>query len=110
MEDAAPSADKPKRRRASRKSAFARQMREKGYLTCTEVVGRVEVHKTTLYRWIREGLVEALDFNGAYYVKWDSIVSHLGDVAKALGLTGDIAKDLEEGEDAGSNGANGHGR
>ena len=102
MEEAAPS-ENPQRRRASRKSAFSRQMREKGYLTCTEIVERVHVHNTTLYRWIRENLVEALDFNGAYYVKWGSVVAHLGDVAQALGLTGDIGADLGE-ADAGSNG------
>lgn len=80
-------------------------MREKGYLTCTEVVERVHVHPTTLYRWIRENLVEALDFNGAYYVLWTSVVAHLGDVATALGLVGDIDRDLREGADGGSNGA-----
>jgi DNA invertase Pin-like site-specific DNA recombinase len=93
MEEAA-AAGSLKRRRASRKSAFARQMREKGYLTTTEVVEKIQVHKTTLYRWIREGLVEALDFNGAYYVRWTSVIEHLGEVAQALGLT----RELEEGK------------
>lgn len=88
------------RRRASRKSAFARQMREHGYLTCTEVVQRVHVHKTTLYRWIRDGLVVAEDCTGAYYVEWASVVSHLAGAAKILQLTGDIDADMASGSTA----------
>lgn len=79
-----------RRQRARPDSKLTAKMRDKGYLLSTEVAKRIGVHKATLYRWIKEGVVEALDFNGAYYIKWESVVSHLGEVANVLGFTPDI--------------------
>lgn len=77
---------KEPRRRARPDSELTRKLRNKGYLLCTEVAKKVGVHKATLYRWIRDGVVKALDFNGAYYVDWSSVVEHMGKVAKVLEL------------------------
>ena len=79
-----------KKQRARPDSILTMKMRDKGYLLSTEVAERVGVHKATLYRWIKEGFVEALDFNGAYYVRWDSVVKHMGEVADVLGLTCEV--------------------
>jgi excisionase family DNA binding protein len=61
-------------------------MRAKGFLLCTEVAELVGIHKTTVYRWVRDGRVRAKDFSGAYYVEWGSVLEHLGEVADVLGL------------------------
>jgi excisionase family DNA binding protein len=61
-------------------------MQDKGYLLCTRAAQKVGVHKATLYRWVRDGHVKAVDFNGAYYVDWESVKSHLGQVAKIIEL------------------------
>jgi excisionase family DNA binding protein len=71
----------------SRDSAVVQRMRERGYVPSTEAAGRVGVHKSTLYRWIRDRRVEAVDFNGAYFIRWNSVVEHLGEAGKVLGLT-----------------------
>lgn len=76
--------------RARLDSPLTGRMRTKGYLMCTEVAEKVGVHKATLYKWIKDNRVEAVDFNGAYYVKWASVVEHLGEVADVLGITGEI--------------------
>lgn len=73
--------------RARKDSRLTVNLRRRGYHLCSEVAQRLGVHKTTLYRWIRDGRIEALDFNGAYYVEWKSLVNHLGEVADVLGLT-----------------------
>lgn len=75
------------RRRARPESRLTQNMREKGFLTCTEVARRIGIHKATVYRWVKDGRVRAKDFSGAYYVEWASVVEHLGDVAEVLGLT-----------------------
>lgn len=75
--------------RARKDSRLTVNLRKRGYYLCSEVAQKLGVHKTTLYRWIRDGRIEALDFNGAYYVEWDSLVKHLGEVASVLGLTGE---------------------
>lgn len=76
--------------RARHDSPLTHRMRAKGYLMCTEVADKIGVHKATLYKWIKENRVEAVDFNGAYYVKWESVVKHMGEVADVLGLTAEI--------------------
>jgi hypothetical protein len=68
------------------KSKLTTQMREQGFLPCSEVAKKVGVHRATVYRWIRGGVVEHMDFSGAYYVKWSSVVQHLGRIANVLGL------------------------
>lgn len=74
------------RRRAKADSRLTRSMREKGFLLCTEVADLVGVHKATVYRWVRDGRVRAKDFSGAYYVEWESVLEHLGEIADVLGL------------------------
>lgn len=82
------------RRRATKESVMTWRMRREGYVTCREIAQRVGVHKATVYRWINDGLIESVDFNGAYYIKWDSVIRHLGAVAEILELTpkGSMAK------------------
>ena len=77
---------KQKKRRARPNSQLTHKMRAKGYLLATEVATRVGVHKATVYRWINDGIIEALDFNGAYYIKWSSVREHMGELADILGL------------------------
>ena len=77
--------------RARQDSPLTQRMRTKGYLMCTEVAAKIGVHKATLYKWIKENRVDAVDFNGAYYVKWSSVVAHLGDIAHVLGLTEEVS-------------------
>lgn len=67
-------------------SELARKLEERGYIKSVIAAKRVGVHRATLYRWIRNGSVEAVDLSGAYYVQWDSVVRHLGQVAEVLGL------------------------
>lgn len=81
---------KPRKQRARPDSKLTAKMRQKGYLLSTDVAARIGVHKATLYRWIKDGVVDALDFNGAYYIRWESVVAHLGEVANVLGFTPDI--------------------
>lgn len=73
--------------RARKDSRLTANLRKRGYRLCSEVAAIIGVHKTTLYRWIRDERIEAINFNGAYYVEWKSLVEHLGDVAGVLGLT-----------------------
>ena len=75
----------------SRDSAFVQRMRQRGYVPSTEAASRVGVHKSTLYRWIRDRRVVAVDFNGAYFIEWNSVVDHLGEAGKVLGLTKETA-------------------
>ena len=79
------------RRKAWPGSKLTRRMRDQGYRRVVEVADAAGVHRTTVYRWIKDGVVQALDFQGAYYVKWDSVVEHLGKVAEILGLVGEGA-------------------
>jgi len=74
------------KRRATKESTMTWRMRREGYVTCREVASRIGVHKATVYRWIGDGLIEAVDFNGAYYIRWDSVLKHLGPIAEVLGL------------------------
>ncbi len=87
---------KRRRQRARPDSKLTAKMQDKGYLLSTTVAKRIGVHKATLYRWIKDGVVEALDFNGAYYIKWESVVAHLGEVANVLGFTSDIDSGADE--------------
>jgi hypothetical protein len=73
--------------RARKDSRLTLNLRKRGYHLCSEVAATIGVHKTTLYRWIRNEHIDAISFNGAYYVEWKSLVEHLGDVAGVLGLT-----------------------
>lgn len=73
-------------------------MREKGYLPCTEVAGRVGIHKATVYRWVRDGRIRAKDLSGAYYVEWASVVEYLGEIAEVLGLTADVSDSGHNGD------------
>ena len=76
------------KRRASRPdSRLTREMELKGYWLSSKIAKKIGVHKATVYRWIRDGLVNSLDFNGAYYVEWNSVVEHLGQLAKILGIS-----------------------
>ena len=91
--------------RARKDSRLTVNLRKRGYHLCSEVAQRLGVHKTTLYRWIRDGRIEALDFNGAYYVEWNSLVKHLGAVANVLGLTGADDANAKAGPSNGKQGA-----
>ena len=66
-------------------TSLAAQMRTSGYISSTEVAAIIGKHKSTIYRWIKDGLVDAIDFNGAYYIQWASVIEHLGAVAAILG-------------------------
>lgn len=72
---------------ASPKSELSKKLRLEGYYPISEVAKRVGLHYSTIYRWVRENIVEHLDFGGAYYVKWTSVVDHLGTVAEILNLS-----------------------
>lgn len=63
------------------------KMRRAGYLRVGEVARAAGVHRATVYRWIHDNVVTHVDFRGAYYVKWSSVVRHLGEVANIIGLT-----------------------
>ncbi len=89
---AASAVQKQPRRRARPDSDLTKKLRDKGYMLCTEVAQKIGVHKATLYRWIRDGVVKALDFNGAYYVDWSSVVEHMGPVGKVLGIDKKMTK------------------
>ena len=86
------------RRRARPDSELTLKMRKQGYLLCTEVAKRVGVHKATVYRWIKDELATVVDHNGAYYVKWESVYDHMGDVAEIIGLARNVEdlKSLKE--------------
>ena len=74
-----------KRKRCARPdSVLTQKMQNEGYLLCTDAASRIGIHKATLYRWIRDGVVRAVDFNGAYFVEWGSVVDHMGEVAQIL--------------------------
>lgn len=77
----------PGKRRATKESTMTWRMRKEGYVTCREIASRIGVHKATVYRWVGDGLIEAVDFNGAYYIKWESVLRHLGPtISEVLGL------------------------
>ena len=88
--EVAPRRIKRPKRRARPNSQLTHKMRAKGYLLATEVAFRVGVHKATVYRWLGDGVIEALDFNGAYYIRWESVREHLGELADILGLPGQL--------------------
>jgi hypothetical protein len=71
---------------ASPKTELTRRLREQGYFPISEIAGKIGVHYSTVYRWVRENIVASLDFGGAHYVEWKSVVAHLGEVANVLGL------------------------
>jgi len=75
------------RHRARGGSILSLKMRDCGYLRVGEVATAAGVHRATVYRWIHDGVVDFVDFRGAYYVKWGSVVKHLGELACILGLT-----------------------
>lgn len=77
-----------------RDSEVARRMRQRGYVPSTEAANRVGVHKSTLYRWIRDGRIESVDFNGAYFIRWESVVEHLGKAGEILGLSRDVPEQV----------------
>lgn len=81
------------KRQARPDSRLTANLRVKGYMLCSEVAARVGVRKSTIYRWIHDGVIESLDFSGAYYVSWASVVQHLGEVGKVLGLTEEMPGD-----------------
>ena len=72
---------------ASPKSQLTADLRKKGYYPISEIAKRIGLHYSTVYRWARENIVEHLDFGGAYYIKWSSVVDHLGVVASVLNLS-----------------------
>ena len=72
---------------ASPKSKLTADLREKNYFPISEIAKRIGLHYSTIYRWARENIVEHLDFGGAYYVYWPSVVDHLGVVAGVLNLS-----------------------
>jgi hypothetical protein len=76
----------PRRARSRPDSQLSKRMEEQGYLMCSRVAERVGVHNSTVYKWIRDDVIEYVDHNGAYYVLWSSVVKHMGKVGEILGL------------------------
>lgn len=74
-------------------SKLSEKMKEQGYLPSSEVAKRIGMHRATIYRWINAGVVEFLDMGGGYYVRWESVLAHLGEVATVLGLTADLSSE-----------------
>jgi len=83
---------RPTKQRARTESQLTNRMRKRGYLRSTEVAELVGVHRATLYRWIQDGLVDHVDFSGAYYVEWKSVIAHMGETAEILGLPTSVDK------------------
>jgi excisionase family DNA binding protein len=74
------------KKRARSHSELSNKMRDKGYVLCTEVAKTIGVHKTTVYRWVKTNRVKYHDFNGAYYIEWESVLQLMGPAAKVLGF------------------------
>lgn len=72
--------------RARPDSTLTARMRDRGYFLCSEVAERVGVHRATVYRWRRRGSVESVSHNGAYYIKWDSVIAFMGEVGDIAGI------------------------
>jgi excisionase family DNA binding protein len=86
-------AAKRPRTRVSLSSNLTERLRHEGYLPISEVATRIGLHYTTVYRWVRENIVDFVDFGGAYYVKWASVVAHLGAVADVLDMDKELPDD-----------------
>jgi excisionase family DNA binding protein len=70
-----------------------KSLAEKGYYPPSLVVNRTQFHKTTIYRWIKDGRIETLKFNGRYYVKWDSVKELMKPLEGVLDLSEPIVSE-----------------
>ena len=59
-------------------------MRKRGYLLISEAARKLGRPNQTLYRWISEGKVEGFREGYRRYVKWASVLKHLGEPATAM--------------------------
>lgn len=56
-------------------------MRTKGYLLVAEAARKIGVAPSTIYRWIEERKVDGFREGYRRYVRWVSILEHLGPVS-----------------------------
>ncbi len=62
--------------------------RTAGYLLVAEAARKIDVAPSTIYRWVEEEKVEGYREGYRRYVKWDTILQHLGPQAvKVRGLS-----------------------
>lgn len=67
-----------------------RDMRRGGFLLVAEAARKISMTPHTIYRWIADGKVEGLREGYRRYVRWSSVLKHLGrDAAKLRGLSQD---------------------
>jgi len=67
-------------------SKLTRDMHAKGYILCSQAARALGVHRASVYRWIDDEKVDAVNVNGTYYVEWSSCVKSYGQAAAVLGL------------------------
>jgi len=75
-------------------------MREHGYLLVGEAARKINVAPQTIYRWIEAGKAEGFREGFRRFVKWDSVLAHLGKGAEMRGLSEEdlwIETGLDEG-------------
>lgn len=53
-------------------------MRDAGYLLTREAARKIGVANTTVYRWLQAGKVDGIKDGFRSYVKWSSVLKHLG--------------------------------
>jgi excisionase family DNA binding protein len=59
-------------------------MRKRGYLLISEAARKLGRPNQTLYRWIEEGKVVGFREGYRRYVKWGSVLKHLGPQAAEM--------------------------
>lgn len=63
------------------------EMRAQGWVLCSEAAREIGKAVQTIYRWIDADKVEGMDDGYRRYVKWNSMMEHLGPrFARAKGL------------------------
>lgn len=67
-------------------------LEDKGYYRPAVVARRAKVNRTTVYRWIKDGKIQCIPFNGNYFVEWASVQKFLGALAPMLGLDDDARR------------------
>ena len=69
------------------RGALKNQMDGKGYISAPVAAEKCHVSKSTMYRWMEEGLVESIEVGHAKFVKLKSLKDHLGkEASEVLGL------------------------
>lgn len=57
-----------------------------GYVPVPVAQHAAEMAKVTIYRWVRDGVIESVRVTKRYYVRWASLVKELGTISKILKL------------------------